>query len=279
MAAWRESWTPDSMHGARTGHETSDVSLELALSVEDSKVNNTHLAGISLDRKKFIDLLPHEIVFPLLDALGAPVYIINAVRDFYGSLQSVFKINGCFSTKLSKRSNGMLQGSSWSLQAAQALLSIWTRALEDISIGETKIQTGGFLDDNNFRCTASSAEACVALIQKAWYCSTLFDKLSAIQKNLNKTICFATTKDAEDLMKRTFCCNTALKVNHSFTLVGGQITTRARPDKSLRTKRFQTASARKFKKQDMHRYLLTSGATYCKVQHCQPHSMEVNSFF
>ena len=76
MSAWRESWLPNSMHGARCHHETSDVSYELQLQIEHSAMKKLALAGISLDRRKFFDLLQHEICFGTLLALGAPLCVI-----------------------------------------------------------------------------------------------------------------------------------------------------------------------------------------------------------
>ena len=83
------------MHGARPKHETSDVSYELALQLEAAKADN--VVGISLDRRKFFDLLPHEVCHNLLEALGMPAQVLTAERRFYKQLSSRFKINNAIS--------------------------------------------------------------------------------------------------------------------------------------------------------------------------------------
>ena len=45
----------------------------------------------------------------------------------------------------------------------------------------SSIPTGGFLDDNNMRCVASTADNAVDGLQKAWLRSLQFDDLSGIQ--------------------------------------------------------------------------------------------------
>ena len=37
MEQWREQWLPSSMHGARSGHETCDVSVELSIQLEAAR--------------------------------------------------------------------------------------------------------------------------------------------------------------------------------------------------------------------------------------------------
>ena len=82
MSNWRERWLPQSRHGARASHETNDVSYELQLLLEHAKLTNLHVAGVALDRRKFFDLLPHEISFNVLQALGAPTTNVNFTTNF-----------------------------------------------------------------------------------------------------------------------------------------------------------------------------------------------------
>ena len=77
MQAWRESWLPASMAGARPKRDILDISLELTLEIDAATVNQTNLVGISLDRAKLFDGLSHQICFPTLLSLGAPEKIIS----------------------------------------------------------------------------------------------------------------------------------------------------------------------------------------------------------
>lgn len=108
------------MHGARQGHETADVSFELQLLLEHAAVTKHAVTGISLDRKKFFDMLPHSLCFSLLSALGAPNSVIRSEQGFYKQLVAVYKANKAFTKDVSRRSNGFIQGCSFSLQAALA---------------------------------------------------------------------------------------------------------------------------------------------------------------
>lgn len=87
MSTWRESWLPDSMHGARKQHEPNDVAHELQLFLEQSKITGDHVAGISLDRRRFFDMLPRQICFNILTSLGAPAKIIQAEKTLHQQFQ------------------------------------------------------------------------------------------------------------------------------------------------------------------------------------------------
>ncbi len=76
--------------------------------------------------------------------MGMPPDMIEAEARFYQQLQCRFKVGKSVSN-LWKRSRGYVQGASYSIEAALALMSVWTRAVE----GETRAETGGFLNDCN----------------------------------------------------------------------------------------------------------------------------------
>ena len=245
MAEWRENWLPASMHGARCKHETNDVAYELQLLLEYSSITHDHVAGIAFDRRKFFDLLPHDICFNILSCFGAPHTILTAERAFYSQFQCLYKANGAMSSQVRGRNNGFIQGCSFSLQASLALLSIWTRYIEDCMSPQATISSGGFLDDNNFRSVAATAPAAVALLQIAWERSQRFDTLAGIQINLSKTVCFGNTPQVRKLICNQFCIEPFnLKLVNSFLLVGGMITTHGRTDKIARENRVSKALAR-----------------------------------
>lgn len=121
LSEWRESLQSQSMHGARQGHETTNVALELALDVEFAHVNGMHLAGVALDCRKFFDLLSHDIFWPLMKSLGLPEQVLIAEQNSYSKLRSFCKLRDCYSIE-SRRSNGFIQGCSFSTQASLAIL-------------------------------------------------------------------------------------------------------------------------------------------------------------
>ena len=197
--AWRNRLLPDSMHGARRGHETGDVAHELALQCELAHAKKQHLGGVSLDRKNFFDLLPFELCFQLLEYMGFPQFYIEVERAFYRQLTCLYKAVGALSEP-GTRDNGFLQGCSFSLEASQALLAVWTRLMESFQSCQVTVTTGGFLDDNNFRSVSSSAIEVATLLRTAWESSERFNDLSGIQTNYVKTCSFASTATLQGLL-------------------------------------------------------------------------------
>jgi hypothetical protein len=236
------------MHGARQGHETSDVSFELQLLLENAGISKRAISGISLDRKKFFDLLPHDLCFQIWNALDAPQSIINAERAFYKQLCAIYKANQAFTQNVSHRTSGFIQGCSFSLQAALGLLAIWTKYIEATPVpAHISLSTGGFLDDNNNNmrsAAATAADANTALLQ-AWQRFLQFDQLAGIQVNTRKTICFANTGPGRKLIAEILCAaEFGLTLVNSFKLVGGVITASGKPEIETRARRVQKASDR-----------------------------------
>ena len=109
----------------------------------------------------------------------------------------------------------------------------------------SSLSTGGFLDDNNMRCVASTAEDAVDGLQKAWSRSLQFDELSGIQVNIAKTSCFGNARPCRILLGHAFCHNEpCIKLVNSFLLVGGVVTASGVSETEHRDKRVHRASAR-----------------------------------
>ena len=129
LAAWRETWLCDSMHGGRSKHEVYDCSWALALNLENSTALGIQLAGVTMDRRKFFDLLDFQIGHRLMEHLGCPKPVVLAARSFYDSLSCRYKVNGACSQP-NTRINGFTQGDSYSLQVALAVMCAWTSFIE-----------------------------------------------------------------------------------------------------------------------------------------------------
>eukprot|EP00959_Pyramimonas_sp_CCMP1952_P108504 2268842-Pyramimonas_sp.AAC.1 len=71
---------------------------------------------------------------------------MHASTIFYEDLRARWKAARAVGPE-TKRSNGFIQGDSWSLQQALALMSIWSHALEK----EAEVKVASFIDDGNFR--------------------------------------------------------------------------------------------------------------------------------
>ena len=72
MEKLREANMTDDMHGARKNHEVYGVSMDLALRIEEAEIEGDKMAGISVDKRKFFDLLEYDIVEAVMKKTGAP---------------------------------------------------------------------------------------------------------------------------------------------------------------------------------------------------------------
>lgn len=117
------------MHGARKGHEVYDCSWPLSLAIEQCSAHQLQIAGITMARKKFFDLLEHDIGHAILQHFGAPSGHLSAARNMYSRLKCCYKVNRAMSPFFA-RSNGFAQGDSYSVQIALAVVSLWTRYMK-----------------------------------------------------------------------------------------------------------------------------------------------------
>lgn len=93
LSAWRDKWLPNCARGARKNNEVHDISWHIALAIENANSDNIPIGGISIDKRKFFDLLQHRIGHSSLRQLGAPSQYIDAQERFYAKLRYRFKIN------------------------------------------------------------------------------------------------------------------------------------------------------------------------------------------
>ena len=126
MSEWREKWPTSCMHGARKSHEIYDVSWSLGLHLEYETLCERFLAGISMDRRKFFDLLQYDVVgFFFLQALGAPAGVLVAAKKIYSNLKCRYKFRKATTVNLFTKKHGFAQGDSFSLQVALAYMIIY----------------------------------------------------------------------------------------------------------------------------------------------------------
>ena len=212
MASWRESWMDPSMHGARQGHEVFDTSWNLALQLEHAAVTNQHAAGISLDRKKFFDLLEYDIGHSAMIMLGACPKVVRAATSLYSQMNCRYKINGSISSACTRR-NGFAQGDSYSLQIALAMMNVWTKHIQKCSPG---LSTGSFVDDNHFLSIGTDPIEVATDVASAWQQSLKFDQDTGVVTNIHKTFAFANSICLQSEVQHVFE-NSEPPISSSFT--------------------------------------------------------------
>ena len=154
LYAWGEQWLSHSIHGAHSGHEVYDVSYELALLIEEHQRKGEPFGVISMDRRKFFDLLERDIGNNLILASGCDPKVVNADSRFMHNLSiySRFKMGQTVSNP-SSRINGCIQGDSWSVQVALVVMAVRSKTMM-----AAHVHTSGFLDDSNFRANNLEVE-------------------------------------------------------------------------------------------------------------------------
>ena len=246
LSRWRESWLVDSMHGGRAGHEIYDCSYALAADLEASIVQKSCVAGISLDRRKFFDLLEYEIGHCLLQHLGCPIPIVSAARKFYSQLSCRYKVNTAFSSPCS-RQNGFAQGDAYSLQVALAIMAAWSCYMQSHAPSDVDLTLGSFLDDSHFSIKSRLVDRTCQGLWDLWLTSTSFDNLAGAETNFDKSFFFANSNKlhsaVEDAMVRV---SESLRLEgvSSFKLVGSTIAAHGKPCVKQRNKRVNTGCSR-----------------------------------
>ena len=182
--AWGEQWLPHSMHGARSGHEVYDVSYELAFLIEQHQRKGEPFGVISMDRRNFFDLLDWDIANNLILASRCDPKVVNAESRFTHnwSIYSRFRMGQAISN-LSSRINGYIQGDSWSVQVALAVIAVWSKTMM-----EAHVHTSGFLDDSNFRANNLELQDGEISNQPAKHLMQLSTEFASIQRKLRLTI-------------------------------------------------------------------------------------------
>ena len=70
LMRWQESWLPDTLRGFRQGSGADDLYTAIACEVEHALATGEKLCGVSFCYKQAFDLVPHQILFGLLEELG-----------------------------------------------------------------------------------------------------------------------------------------------------------------------------------------------------------------
>ena len=163
-----------------------DNAFLLALALEHARATGQALAGLSIDRAKFFDMIQFRLGHELMLRLGAHTGVVNAATKLYAALGCAalgcrYKIGHAFS-EVFQRDRGFFQGDSYSVQVALALMSRWTAYVETRSCEASVLRTGSFIDDSytfaqGFRCS-QIARAVVG----SWVHSLEYDRLSDLDQ-------------------------------------------------------------------------------------------------
>eukprot|EP00660_Eupelagonema_oceanica_P019203 gene19203-biopygen19823 len=188
MIRWQERWIARGQKGFRQGYACSDVYYEIALQIEEAILCGKPLGGISWDYRKCFDLIPQEILLRLLARMGLDERIGAPMRAMYVGLQRQFKVgaSGAIGAPF-YASNGILQGCPVSVIALNALLSVWSRAVETEATGT---QTAAYADDKWQLTTADTVPEIEGVLQKGVNVTEEHAALTGQEISATKSYCF-----------------------------------------------------------------------------------------
>ena len=150
MSEWREKWMPASMHGAREAHEALEVIYEHAIHMEKQTAEGQITAAVSLDWSKFFDSIQRKIGQGIVKDLvgkGKGEQILEAEKRLLEQMQLKYKIGKTIGYETYAKKNGFLQGPNYSITVALAVLSVWSKTVEE----EAECETSSFIDDSSIR--------------------------------------------------------------------------------------------------------------------------------
>ena len=97
MQKWRDSWTTPCMTSARPKRNIYDNAFPLALRAEFARVSNLALAGVTIDRAKFFDMMQFCLGHDLVLNLGAHEGVVCAARNLHSSLDCRYRVGRAIS--------------------------------------------------------------------------------------------------------------------------------------------------------------------------------------
>ena len=126
------------------------TSVELALKLEAALADPEQvLIGVSFDFKKCFDIIPHNILWEVLEKQGLHARILGPLKTMYANLKRRWKIGRQGVGEEWQAYNGILQGCGLSVVLLNCLTAVWIRALEEEADPKDEVQGGGYADDIN----------------------------------------------------------------------------------------------------------------------------------
>ena len=183
--AWQRTVLPPEVVGGVPGRRVEDITHHMALDLHEARATDTPFAGIQVDRSKCFDrLMPRQIV-ALLTALGFPAAVARAWCGNYDGFRRFLSWRGAVHPEPLANHNGIAQGCSMSVLAANVLMTAWSLLIRHFPGVTPRV----FVDDGYM--TVTTLDAIPSLVQ-AVRATSLFDSLAGQQFNLHKSGWWAT---------------------------------------------------------------------------------------
>ena len=187
LASWASGWLPPQIIGARAQHSAAEAYMPMAIQIEHALLHRQHLTGALLDLSKALDRVSRAQLFGLMQHMGVPSFVTNALSAFYGCQTRYFRVGRSWSEPFSTLT-GLLQGCALSTLALNMRTAVWVNMIEYY---HPDASTTTFVDDRKIR-TPVPGELSTIMQRTADYDQVVDDEL-----NIKKLITFGTTATAK----------------------------------------------------------------------------------
>ena len=170
--------------------------------------------GVSFDFKKCFDLIPHNIMFGVLEQMGLSPRILQPMRRMYANLRRRWKLTKDGIGEEWRTTNGILQGCAVSVVLLNALVNLWLKAVE-AEVGDAK--PGGYADD--IHATSSTPGS----VQKVVNLTAEYAKLSGQEVSGKKSFTFALDQKQRRRLAQVKLNEESLKCKSSVDLLGATL--------------------------------------------------------
>ena len=128
---WQESWAHPLAFGFRPGRGSLDGDAVTQLPLQLCRLRGWMVAGMSIDYKKWFDLIPQAVVLRVAAELGMAPPVCRVLGAMYRQLRPSFKIAGCLGLWW-RATNGILQGCPLSVILVNVLMGIWKEEIDSL---------------------------------------------------------------------------------------------------------------------------------------------------
>ena len=214
LLIWQERWLHHNARGFRKNSGTEDLFWQLAVRVEKAILCGEELYGVSFDFRKCFDLIPHGILFSILQEMGLPSGILQPMRHMYNDLKRYWKLGKTAIGQPWQTTNGVLQGCGVSVVLLNCLVTLWLRA---VSAEVPSSVPGGYADDVHATATTPAA------VQKVVAITEEYAALSGQELNADKSFVFAVTLPQRTKLNNVKLGNKKLQVKSNIDMLGVSI--------------------------------------------------------
>lgn len=212
--SWQNQVLPKELFGGIKSRYMPSVAANLRLEIDDSKISQTPLVGMKLDKSKCFDKLVPSMSVALFIAFGIPQPIANFFMQIYSGLRRFLTFKNWASKTYATAAHGLAQGDSFSLLAINLHMAVWA-----IFVKRFPIECAVFIDDAYIWAKADRIfwlQRAIDVVTKFW------DSLVGQNLNDRKSQIWATSCEGRKKIRNSF---PDMELVHVIDILGSKVQT------------------------------------------------------